>query len=428
LPAAQQQHVRNYYVASAPAGPTRPALQGAVKADLCIIGGGYTGVSAALHAASRGLSVALLEAENIGWGASGRNGGQMITGQRQDQSKLEQWYGEVVARQLWSLSEEAKALVRSLIADHAIDAQLRPGHLTAAWKPSHARELERYAADMGRRYSYTHGRFVPKAEMENHVATTRYHGGYFDADGAHLHPLRFVQGMALAAERAGAKLFENSRVTRVAKGPVNTAVTAGGEVDAKFLAYAANGYLGDLEPGIAAHILPIDNYLIATEPLGDARAKALIPSGAAIADTKFVLDYYRLSAEGRLIFGGGETYGGAPRYIEDFVRPAMERVFPQLKDVGIDYAWGGTLAITTRRMPHVGRLSPTQYFAHGYSGQGVAIATHMGKLIAQAIAGQAAKFDVYASLKIPALPGGRLLRRPLLTAAMLWYALRDRLG
>jgi gamma-glutamylputrescine oxidase len=421
-------HPASYYAASAAAQPARPTLRGRQNADICVVGGGYTGLNAALRARALGYSVVVLEAKRVGWGASGRNGGQVIWGQRQDQTMLETFAGHETAKALWDLSREALTHVRGLIETHGIDAELRQGHLSAAWKPAHADELKAYGDHMARIYGYDAVRFVPKAEIQNYVASNLYHGGLHDTESMHLHPLKFAQGIARAAEMAGAQIYEDSAVIEVIKGGAPVLRTAEGLVRAKFAILACNGYLGGLERTIAPYILPIDNYIVATEPLGETRARDLIPSGAAVSDTKFVLDYYRISADGRLIFGGGETYGGrGPSDIREFVRPYVERVFPQLAGVKLDYGWGGTLAITWPRMPHVGRIDGNVYFAHGYSGQGVAIASQMGALIADAIHGQAAKFDVYGSLKIPKLPGGALLRRPLLTAALLWYGLRDRL-
>ena len=419
----------SYYLATAIGRRERPRLSGARTADVCVIGAGYTGLSCALHLANAGLKVVVLEAQYAGFGASGRNGGQVIAGQRVGQIELERRYGEAHARALWELALEAQALVRNLIASHAIDCDLKPGHLSAAVRTSHAAELESYAEHLARRYSYSTARFVRAAEMPALVATSNYKGGLYDSAGFHLHPLNYALGLARAADDAGVAILENVAVTKVERGDIIRISTPGGSVAAQFAVYACNGYLGALSGDLARTIMPISNYIAATEPLGPARAQALIPSGAAIADTKFVLDYYRLSADGRLIFGGGETYGN--RDIEDaapLVRPHILRVFPQLADVRIDHAWGGRLAITLPRLPHVGRLTPNLYFAQGYSGQGVAIATLVGKLIAEAVTGQAARFDVYESLKVPPLPGGAILRKPLLTLALLWYALRDRLG
>ena len=427
----------SYYLASAVGQRARPQLNGDREGDVCIVGAGYTGLSCALHLATRGLKVVVLEAQYAGFGASGRNGGQVIPGQRVDQDELERRYGDAHARALWDLAREANALVRDLIATHTIECDRTDGHIVAAVRDGHARELEQYVDHLSQRYAYTTAHYVPATEMPALVATRNYKGGLYDSSGFHLHPLNYALGLARAADDAGAAILEHSPAITIKRGDKIQIETGSytysnavqGRVTAKFLVLAGNAYLGDLVPELSQKIMPISNYIAATEPLGAARAKALIPSGAAVADTKFVLDYYRLSADGRLLFGGGETYGD--RDVEnaaEIVRPHILRVFPQLDDVKIDYAWGGRLAITMPRLPHIGRLAPNLYFAQGYSGQGVAIATLAGKLIAEAIVGQAGRFDVYERLNVPALPGGALLRKPLLKLALTWYALRDRLG
>lgn len=419
----------SYYLATAIGQRARPQLNGTRDADVCVIGAGYTGLSCALHLAKAGMKVVVLEAETAGYGASGRNGGQVITGQRVDQDELERRYGEAHARALWDLALEARSLVRALIASNAIECDERPGHFTAAVRESHARDLESYVDFLGARYNYSTAQYVPAARVGEIVACHNYKGGMLDTASFHLHPLNYALGLARAAEAAGAVILEQSPALRIEHGPVTNIATAQGGVSAKFVVYACNAYLGDLNRTLARTIMPISNYIATTEPLGAERAKALIPSGAAVADTKFVLDYYRLTADGRLLFGGGESYGGRDlSNVAEIVRPHIERVFPQLKSVTIDHAWGGRLAITMPRLPHLGRLGANAYFAQGYSGQGVAIATLAGNLLAEAIQGQASRFDVYASLKIPELPGGTLLRKPLLALALTWYALRDRLG
>lgn len=419
----------SYYLASAIGKRDRPHLDGAHNADVAVVGAGYTGLSCALHLARRGLKVVVVEAQYAGFGASGRNGGHVIPGQRVDQIELERRYGETRARALFDLGVEAVTLVRELVRDHDIGCDPFDGHLVAAVRDAHARDLETYVDHLRAKYAYTTARYVPAAGMPALVATKNYKGGLYDTAGFHLHPLNYALGLARAAEGAGAAILERSPVTAIARGPKIRLETASGTVTADFAVLAGAAYLGDLVPELARTVMPISNYIAATEPLGMARAKALIPSGAAVADTKFVLDYYRLSVDGRLVFGGGETYGD--RDVDnaaELVRPHILRVFPQLEGVKIDYAWGGRLGITMPRMPHVGRLAPNLYFAQGYSGQGVAIATLAGKLIAEAVTGQAARFDVYESLKIPPLPGGALFRKPLLQLGLLWYALRDRLG
>lgn len=419
----------SYYQATAIGLNHRPSLAGSMHADVCIIGAGYTGLSCALHLAQAGLKVIVLEAEHAGFGASGRNGGQVIPGQRVDQIELERRYGVAHARKLADLALEAQSLVRSLVTAHEIDCGVKSGHLTAAIRDSHARELEHYVEHLEKHYNYKSARYISADEMPSLVNTQLYRGGLLDRDGMHLHPLNYALGLARAAEAAGATIFHGSRVRSVDDAPTRRVETAGGEVTAGFVVYACNAYLEGLNRQLGATIMPISNYVAATERLSPEAARALIPSDAAVADTKFVLDYYRLSKDNRLVFGGGETYGASDASdAAHFVRPCIERVFPQLKGIRIDYAWGGRLAITMPRLPHVGRLSPGTYFAQGYSGQGIAIATLCGKLIAEAIRNQSARFDVMANLRIPRLPGGMLLRKPLLQLALTWYALRDRLG
>jgi gamma-glutamylputrescine oxidase len=421
-------HPDSYYVATANAMPEHPTLRGSVYADVCVIGGGFTGVAAALHLAERHFDVVLLEAARIGAGASGRSGGQVHSGQRQGVLALEQAFGAERARLLWQLAEEAKATVRERIERHAIACDLRPGVLTAAHKPADATELERTVEALGERYDYPHARYVSRDEMAEILGTRRYFGGLLDRGACHLHPLNYVLGLADAALAADVRLFEHSRVVRIETTRPPIVTTEHGRVEARYVVLAMNGYLGRLVPELAGWIMPINNFMLATAPLGEAAARALIRDDVAVADSKFVLDYFRLSADRRLLFGGGETYG--PRFpsdIKSFVRRYMLRTFPQLADVAIDHGWGGTVAITRNRLPHFARLAPEVFVAHGYSGQGIALATLAGKLIAEAIAGSAERFDVMAGLGLEPFPGGALLRRPTLLAGMLYYGLRDRL-
>ena len=404
-----------------------PPLDGATTADVCVVGAGYTGLSTALHLAERGYSVVLLEGRRVGWGASGRNGGQLGTGQRREESELEASFGRDTARQLFQLGLEARQLVRDRVARHAIPCALTPGQVLCAAKPAHQAGLEARATRLARDYGYPHQRVLNRAEMRALVDSPLYHGGVFDSDAAHLHPLNYALGLARACVEAGVRIHEQSLVTGYSGSSPVVVRTRSGEVQARFLVLACNGYLDGLEPRIADRIMPINNYLLATAPLGSASTR-LITDPACVHDTLFVVNYFRLSPDGRLIFGGGETYSRRfPVDLKGFVRRYMLRVFPQLADVPIDYAWGGTLAITMNRLPHLGRLSPDVYFAQGYSGHGVAMATLAGQLMAEAIAGTAERFDVFARLPPPSFPGGTLLRWPGLVLGMLWFALRDRL-
>jgi gamma-glutamylputrescine oxidase len=415
----------SWYAATATPLPPFPALAGMQQADVCVVGGGYTGLSAALHLAEAGHSVVLVEANRVGWGASGRNGGQVGAGQRQDQDWLEKTMGRDRARALWDMAEEAKALVKALVARHAIDCDLQPGIVYAAHKPAFVGEYHAYAERLARDYGYD--RIVPldRAGVATALGTDVYHGGLHYRDSAHLHPLNYALGLARAAAAAGVRIFERSRV--VSRDDLGV-VTDGGSVAARFVLYACNGYHCDIEPGITARIMPINNFIVATEPLGADRARALMPGRVAAADSRFVVNYWRLSHDHRLLFGGGETYGWRfPDDIAALVRRPLARTYPQFADIALDYAWGGTLAITVNRMPAFQRLAPNVLSASGYSGHGVAIATLAGKLMAEAVAGQAGRFDVFATLPQPRFPGGAALRWPLLVLAMSWYALRDRL-
>ncbi|SDJ17269.1 NAD(P)/FAD-dependent oxidoreductase [Salipiger marinus] len=417
----------SWYAATAEPLAPFAALSGKTRADVCIVGAGYTGLSAALHLAEAGLDVVLLEAHRVGFGASGRNGGQLGSGQRQDQLTLEKMVGEGPARYLWDLGEEAKTLVRDLIARHGIDCHLRDG---VAWCGSHASEVA-HLHDYARHMSDSYGYDIERLDREAFHAlcpSPDYRGGVLDMGAAHLHPLRFALGLARAAAGAGARIHEGSPVVELTEGAPSLVRTEAGVVRADHVILAANGYLGRLDRRVAARVMPINNFIVATEPLGP-RTREVLTRDVAVADSKFVVNYFRLSEDGRLLFGGGESYGYRfPQDIGALVKKPMLEIFPHLKDVRLDYAWGGTLAITMKRLPYLARLGPSLLSASGYSGHGVGTAVHAGRLLAEAVRGQSAGFDAMAALPVPAFPGGSALRTPLLTLAMSWYALRDRLG
>ncbi len=418
----------SYYAATAkPPGPY-PAAEGELSCDLCIIGGGFTGLSAALHAAQAGLDVVLVEAQRVGFGASGRNGGQVHGGQRLDQDALERMLGVGRARVLWDLALESVALTRDLAEEHAPEAGFVAGIIEADHKARFVPHSHAYAQKLKDEYGYDLIRPLDRDEMRALVGSPAYYGGTLDMGGGHLHPLRYAFGLARAAVRAGARLFETSRVQAVDQGDPVRIRTDRARIRARHLLWACNGYLGHAQPEIAARVMPINNFIAATEPLDEATARGLIRNNAAVADSKFVINYYRLSEDRRMLFGGGESYGYRfPADIAAKVRKPMEQIYPQLKGVRIDYAWGGTLGITMKRLPYFARLAPNVLTASGYSGHGVALATLGGKLAAEAVAGQAGRFDIMAELPAPRFPGGAALRSPLLVLAMVWYALRDRL-
>lgn len=424
-----QEHVNSWYAATARPNLRFPALTGQQRVDVCVIGGGYTGLSTAIHLRQRGYSVAMLEANRVGWGASGRNGGHVGSGQRVGQAQLEKWVGLERARGLWDLGLESVQTVCALIDQFGIDCELKSGNLHVAAKAADAAEMQEDIEHLEKVYGYRGRRWVPQGELREMSSAQGFHGGVLDSDARHLHPLNYALGLAAAAHDLGVQIFEGSRVTSYREGQRVEVQTSRGRVDADYLVLGCNGYLERLEPRAAGYIMPINNYLLATEPLPEATARRLIRDDVSMSDTRFVINYWKLSADNRLLFGGGESYTRRfPGDIAGFVRKYLLRIYPELATARIDYGWGGTLAITLNRMPDFGRLSQRVLYAHGYSGHGVPIATLAGKLLAEAIDGQPERFDLMASVPSRRFPGGTLLRWPGLVAGMLFYSLRDRLG
>ncbi len=417
-----------YYAASANPHPRHPDLEGEVDADVCVVGGGFTGVSAALHLAERGYQVVLVEAARIGWGASGRNGGQLGTGLRKDVIELEPRLGRDRTRVLWDMAAEAMDIIKHRIDRHGICCDYKRGNLLAATRERFLPELAAEVELVSKQYGYDGYRMLDQAQIREAVASEQYCGGRMDSGGGHLHPLNFVLGMAEAAQAAGVRLHENSVVERVDWASSPLVKTARGQVRSRYVLLCGNAYLGDVEPRIRKKIMPIANHVLATEPLGEQCARELIRDDCCVCATKFVVDYYRFSADHRMLFGGGETYSfEEPSNIKEFVKRYMLKVFPQLHDARIDYAWSGQLAVTMDRLPHFGRLGSTGFFVQGFSGSGIVLTQLAGRLMAEAVAGSAERFDVFADLEHRNFPGGALLREPLLVAGMLYYALKDRL-
>ncbi|MDX1780865.1 MAG: FAD-binding oxidoreductase [Thalassovita sp.] len=422
------EYPQSWYAATAQTLDPFPELEGETRADVCVVGGGYTGLSAALHLAEAGFDVVLLEAHRVGFGASGRNGGQLGSGQRRDQEELEAMVGRDDAHRLWDLGEEAKQLVRDLVDRHGIDCDLKPGIAWTGFNRRETRHLHDYAEKMQRDYGYDQISPLSAEQWSEICPSPAYDGGLLDMGAGHLHPLNFALGLARAAEKAGVRIFEQTHVQHIDQGAQPVVRTEKGQVTCNHVILACNGYLGGLNRKVAARVMPINNFVVATEPLGD-EARKVLTRDIAVCDSKFVVNYFRLSADGRLLFGGGESYGYRfPRDIEAVVRKPMSEIYPHLRDVRIDYAWGGTLAITMKRLPFVARVAPNILNASGYSGHGVGTATHSGMLMARAIQGDAEGFDTMSALPVPGFPGGPAFRSPLLVLAMSWYALRDRLG
>lgn len=420
------EHVDSWYAASADPLARRPVLAQSLDADVCVVGAGYTGLSASLELAERGYKVVVLEAARTGWGASGRNGGQVLTDLACGMGLVRDQLGLAAARDIWTMTHEAVGLVKSRCAQHQIDADLTWGYFHAALKPRHMHAYEAWQEEAARDYGYNGFELIQQDKVSDMVQSDRYIGGMYEADSGHLHPLKYALGLAKAAENAGVRIFEHSKVDKITPGdPVRIQVGAY-EVRAKFTVLAGNTFLGRLVPQLDSKIMPVGTYIIATEPLGEERARALIPRNLAICDANFVLDYFRLSSDSRLLFGGRVSYSGmTPLRLRESMRKNMLSVFPQLQDVKVDYSWGGHVDITMNRAPHFGQLHSTIFFAQGFSGHGVALTGLAGRLIAESIAGQPERFTLFARLSHRNFPGGRWLRTPALVMATNYYRLRD---
>ena len=421
---APGQHPDSWYVASGTPFPELAPLEGEVQADVCIIGAGFTGLSTALHLAQRGVSVRLLEAQRVGWGASGRNGGQVGIGQRVHQPKLEKIAGKQLARDAFFLGMDAARLVKTLVDRHGIDCGWKPGAIYANHRARYDAETREYVEHMAQHYDHDAEYLDPEA-VAHGLGAAGLSAGVHEPSAAHLHPLNFARGLGRAALEAGAVIHELSEATAIEGTVVRTRQ---GMVRAETVIVACNGYLGNLLPEAADKIMPINNFVLATEPLGEDRCAALIPDDVCGCDSRFVVNYWRLSEDGRMLFGGGESYGWTfPRDLKSFVRKRMLVLYPQLADVKITHAWGGTLAITPTRLPYFNEVRPGVINASGYSGSGVALATMAGQVLSEALAGDRRRFEIMSALPVPSFPGLTHLRQPILVAAMMMARLRDSL-
>jgi gamma-glutamylputrescine oxidase len=431
IPSADSErgHVASWYAASAHSSPRRDALAGDVEADVCIVGAGFTGLSAALALAERGIRVHVLEAVAVGFGASGRNGGQVVNGLNADLPRIERWFGRETADFAGSLLREGADIIRRRIERYRIDCDLRSGNLFTAMTAAHMRGLEEKCA----RWS-AHGldglELLDGDAVRRHVASDRYVGGLLDHAGGHLHPLNLALGEAAAIESFGGVIHERSPVTRVAREAEHFRVcTAAGSVTAEHVVLAGNAYLSGVVPELERRVMPVSTQIVATVPLGPERAAALLPTDLCVEDCRYVLDYYRRTADHRLLFGGGIVYSGTdPADIRASLRPKLERTFPQLRGVELEYAWSGNFALSFSRVPQLGRLEDGCWFAQGYSGHGVTGSHLFGALLAEAIAGDATRYDRFARLRWFPFPGGRRLRVPYSALGAWYYNLRDAMG
>ena len=430
MPKPNNNYPDSWYAASSRLLAEQPHASGDLAFDVCVVGGGYAGLSCALHLAKAGKSVAVLEAKRVGWGASGRNGGHVGTGQRADQHSLEKWYGKAIAKELWRLGLEAVDLVSDLVRENGIDCELGKTNIHFAAKKSHVKELRDEVNHLRTEYGYELIDGMESTSLSELTSGIGFYYGVVDRGARHLHPLKYCLGLAEAVMTVGASVFENSRINHIdVKRNHAILSTDKAVIKAQKVVLACNGYLGNLFPPIASNIMPINNFIVATEPLDAALANRINPLNASLSDSLFVINYWKLSEDRRLIFGGGETYSDKfPESITDFVRPKLLTIYPELSDARLEYGWGGTLAITHNRMPDLGIHKGVVYYAQGFSGHGVPTATMAGKLIAEAIDAGSDDFDLMSGLKTLKFPGGGLLRRPSLVAGMLFYSLRDRLG
>ena len=416
----------SYYTATAQPLPEQPKLQGNMTADVCVVGAGLAGLSAALELAQKGYKVVILEGRRIAWGASGRNGGQAIAGYACEQDPFEAQLGLAEAKKAFNLTLEGLDLMRARIKQHNIDCDWMDGFMQVSVKPKSTPDLLASVEYMRDVYDYPHLQAITPDEMPQWIASKRYHAGVLDHNSAHLHPLKYALGIARAALAAGVTIYEHSEVTDLIHGDPAIVKTAEGQVTAQFVVLAGNVYLDKTVKKLSGRIMPVGTYIVATEKLDPSMADRLIKNRVAVCDNNFVLDYFRTTRDDRMLFGGRVSYSGVtPSNLKASMKTTMLRAFPQLADAKIEYCWGGFVDITVNRAPDFNRLAPNVYYLQGFSGHGLILTNIAGKLAAEAIAGQAERFDMMAKLKHMPFPGGRRFRTPALVLAMAYYRLRD---
>ena len=425
---AHTAYPQSYYAASANPVPARPELNGEVETDVCIVGAGYTGLSTAISLLENGFKVSIVEAAKVGFGASGRNGGQIVNSYSRDIDVIERSVGAKQAKLLGDMAFEGARIIRERIAKYNIQCDLKDGGVFAANTPKHMKHLESQKK-LWERYGHTQLELMDAKRIREVVDSDVYVGGMLDMSGGHIHPLNLALGEAAAVESLGGVIYEQSPAIRIDRGANPVVHTPNGRIKAKFVVVAGNAYLGNLIPELSAKSMPCGTQVITTEPLSAELAKSLLPQDYCVEDCNYLLDYYRLTSDKRLIFGGGVVYGARdPANIEAIIRPKMLKAFPQLKDVKIDYAWTGNFLLTLSRLPQVGRLGDNIYYSQGCSGHGVTYTHLAGRVLAEALRGQAERFDAFADLPHYPFPGGRLFQVPFSALGAWYYTLRDKLG
>ncbi len=421
-------HTTSYYAASANDTRLRPALREQISADICVIGAGYTGLSTALHLAESGFKVVVLEGSRIGFGASGRNGGQIVHSYSRDIDFIERHYGKETGTEMGKMAFEGGTIIRNFVDKYNIQCDLKDGGIFAACNSKQLHEMEQKKA-LWEAHGHTQLEMLSADSIKQYIGSNRYTGGLLDKSGGHFHPLNLVLGEAAALESLGGVIYEDSEVTRVEEGAKARIHTRNGCVTADFVVVAGNAYLGGLIPKLEQKAMPCGTQVITTAPLSEAQQKELLPQDNCVEDCNYLLDYFRLSGDGRLIYGGGVTYGARePDKIESLIVPNMLKTFPQLKGVKIDYAWTGNFLLTLMRLPQFGRIGSNIYYAQGYSGHGLTCSHLAGRVLSDAIQGQAERYDVFASLPQYPFPGGRTFRIPYTALGAWYYTLRDKLG